>query len=83
MYATTVVGVASSDCLVYAYDTATGDIKYRLPGHGGSVNEVAFHPTEPIIGSCSSDMSVYLGEIDVKWDMTGAGLGGQRGDKLN
>ena len=48
-----------------------------------SVNEVAFHPEEPILGSCSSDRSVYLGEIDRKWDTSGAGLGGLKGDKLN
>jgi hypothetical protein len=47
------------------------------------VNEVAFHPEEPILGSCSSDRSVYLGEIDRKWDTSGAGLGGLKGDKLN
>ena len=36
----TMVGMASSDCLCYVYDTATRAIKYRLPGHTGSVNEV-------------------------------------------
>jgi len=32
-------------------------------GHTATVNEVDFHPTEPIIGSCSSDKKIYLGEI--------------------
>ena len=45
---------------------ATRAVKYRLPGHNGAVTEVAFHPEEPIIGSCSSDKSIYLGEIDVR-----------------
>lgn len=48
----------------------------------GSVNEVAFHPKQPIIGSCSSDMSCFLGEIDAKWDVSGAGVGGLAGDNL-
>ena len=79
----TLVGVGSSDCMTCVFDSATGAIKYRLPGHSGSVNEVAFHPQEPILGSCSSDKTVYLGEIDRTWDTSGAGLGGLAGEKLN
>lgn len=33
---------------VYIWDTTTRRILYKLPGHAGSVNEVAFHPEEPI-----------------------------------
>jgi len=36
---------------------------YCLPGHKGSVNEVQFHPKQPIIASCSSDKTIFLGEI--------------------
>ena len=79
----TLVGLGSSDCMVCVFDATSGSIKYRLPGHGGSVNEVAFHPKEPILGSCSSDRSVYLGEVDLQWDSSGAGLGGLAGEKLN
>ncbi len=32
-------------------------------GHTATVQEVDFHPNEPIIGSCSSDKKIYLGEI--------------------
>lgn len=32
-----------------------------LPSH--RVMQVAFHPTESIIGSCGSDKNIYLGEI--------------------
>jgi Prp8 binding protein len=28
------------------------------------VNEVSFHPNEPIIASCGSDKKIYLGEIE-------------------
>jgi len=38
-------------------------LMYKLPGHGGSVNQVDFHPQEPIIASCSNDKKIYLGEI--------------------
>ena len=33
-----------------------------------TTTQVAFHPTQPIIGSCSSDKAIYLGEIDYTWD---------------
>ncbi|CAI0557029.1 unnamed protein product [Linum tenue] len=49
--------------MVYIWDTTTRRILYKLPGHTGSVNECVFHPTEPILGSCSSDKQIYLGEI--------------------
>ncbi|KAG0470871.1 hypothetical protein HPP92_017571 [Vanilla planifolia] len=57
------VTAGSSDRMVYIWDTTTRRILYKLPGHNGSVNETAFHPTEPIIGSCGSDRQIYLGEI--------------------
>ncbi|XP_073029260.1 uncharacterized protein [Primulina eburnea] len=53
----------SSDCMVHIWDTTSRRILYKLPGHTGSVNECVFHPSEPIIGSCSSDKQIYLGEI--------------------
>jgi Prp8 binding protein len=42
---------------------ATRRVLYKLPGHQGSVNEVAFHPKEPIIASGSSDRNVFVGEL--------------------
>lgn len=36
------------DRFVYIWDTTSRRILYKLPGHAGSVNEVAFHPEEPI-----------------------------------
>jgi len=57
------VTCGSADNFVYVWDFATQRILYKLPGHSGSVNEVDFHPTQPIIGSCANDKSIYLGEI--------------------
>jgi len=57
------VSAGSADRFVYIWDTTTRMILYKLPGHSGSVNEVDFHPTEPIVASCSSDKTIYLGEI--------------------
>ncbi|XVF29586.1 hypothetical protein REPUB_Repub15cG0134700 [Reevesia pubescens] len=57
------VTAGSSDRMVYIWDTTSRRILYKLPGHTGSVNESIFHPNEPIIGSCSSDKQIYLGEI--------------------
>ena len=63
----------SGDGFVYVYDTTSlgikwrfgGDVRYRyrLPGHRSIVNDVDFHPIEPIICSVSSDHSVIMGEI--------------------
>lgn len=33
---------------VYVWDTQSRRILYKLPGHDGSVNDVDFHPKEPI-----------------------------------
>uniref|UniRef100_A0A8C1YR72 U5 small nuclear ribonucleoprotein 40 kDa protein n=1 Tax=Cyprinus carpio TaxID=7962 RepID=A0A8C1YR72_CYPCA len=48
---------------VYIWDTTSRRIVYKLPGHAGSVNEVVFHPEEPIVLSGSSDKRLYIGEI--------------------
>ena len=57
------IACGSADRFVYVWDTTSRQILYKLPGHAGCVNEVDFHPLEPIIGSCASDKRVYLGEI--------------------
>jgi Prp8 binding protein len=57
------ISAGSADRFVYIWDQATRRILYKLPGHRGSVNEVDFHPNEPIIASCCSDQTIYLGEI--------------------
>ncbi|CAG5134560.1 unnamed protein product [Candidula unifasciata] len=58
------VAAGSGDRFVYVWDTTSRRVMYKLPGHAGSVNEVDFHPNEPIILSCSSDKKIYLGELD-------------------
>ncbi|CAB38691.2 U5 snRNP complex subunit Spf38 [Schizosaccharomyces pombe] len=57
------VGAGSSDKNVYVW-SATGDLRYVLPGHEGSVNHVDFHPHQDIILSCSSDRTIFLGELN-------------------
>lgn len=49
---------------VYLWDSTSTQLKYRLPGHKDAVNEVAFHPNQPIIASASSDRTVFLGELE-------------------
>lgn len=53
----------SSDTFLYIWDVNSERIKYRLPGHSSCVNDVDFHPTKPIIGSCGSDSKIFLGEL--------------------
>ncbi len=57
------IGAGSADRNVYVWDAATAKLAYLLPGHKGSVNEVAFHPAEPIVLSCSSDKKLFIGEL--------------------
>ena len=57
------VTAGSADRNVYIWEAESGSLQYKLPGHKGSVNEVVFHPTEPIVASCSSDKTIYLGEL--------------------
>ncbi|KAG5876123.1 hypothetical protein JTB14_036163 [Gonioctena quinquepunctata] len=60
----TKVSAGSADRFVYIWDTTSRRIIYKLPGHNGSVNDVKFHPDEPIVLSGASDKQLYLGEID-------------------
>ena len=48
---------------VLIWETSSGECKWRLPGHKGCVNEVAFHPAEPIIASASNDRTLLIGEL--------------------
>jgi Prp8 binding protein len=57
------VAAGSADRFVYVWDTLSGHLRYKLPGHQGSVNDVDFHPREQILLSCSSDKTIYLGEL--------------------
>jgi len=57
------VCAGSSNRMVYVWDFNTRQVAYRLPGHTGSVNEVDFHPTDRVLLSCSSDRTMYIGEL--------------------
>lgn len=57
------IAAGSADRFVYIWDTTSRRILYKLPGHAGSVNEVSFHPEEPIVLSGASDKRLYIGEI--------------------
>lgn len=57
------VSCGSADRVVRVWDELSAMELYSLPGHAGAVNEVVFHPNEPIIASCGSDKNIYLGEL--------------------
>ncbi|XP_065897886.1 U5 small nuclear ribonucleoprotein 40 kDa protein-like isoform X2 [Dysidea avara] len=61
----TKVAAGSADRFVYIWDSVSRRILYKLPGHQGSVNDIDFHPKEPILLSCSSDKTIYLGELQI------------------
>jgi Prp8 binding protein len=64
MVAASKVAAGSADKMVYIWDAEQGKILYKLPGHTACVNDVDLHPFQPIIGSCSSDKKIFLGEIE-------------------
>ncbi|KAH0482319.1 MAG: hypothetical protein KVP17_004472 [Porospora cf. gigantea B] len=61
-------GLGSADRQAYVWKNPktpeSCHIVYQLPGHSGSVNEVQFHPKEPVIASAGSDAKVFLGELE-------------------
>lgn len=54
------ITAGSGDRYLYIWDTTSRRILYKLPGHAGSVNDVAFHPTEPIGKSRAGGGSTML-----------------------
>jgi Prp8 binding protein len=52
-----------TNVFIWSTDSEENKILYKLPGHLSTVNEVVFHPFEPIVLSCSSDKTLYLGEL--------------------
>merc|ERR1712060_723536 len=63
------VSAGSGDKTVCIWNVETRRLFCKLPGHTDSVNEVVFHPTEPIIGSCSSDRQIHIGELANTYDL--------------
>ncbi|KAL4954727.1 hypothetical protein BDW69DRAFT_183209 [Aspergillus filifer] len=57
------VASASSDGAIRLWDTATGDEKQPLKGHGDSANAVAFSPDGQTVASTSSEGTIQL------WDL--------------
>jgi len=56
-------GSADNPTHAYIFDFHGGKVKYALPGHRATVNAVSFHPTQQIVVSCSSDSTMFLGEL--------------------
>jgi len=57
------VTCGSANRCVNIWDASSSKLLYCLGGHKGSVNDAIFHPTEPIVASCSTDKQIYLGEL--------------------
>jgi Prp8 binding protein len=57
------VSAGSANKFVIIWNSITGRIIHQLPGHKASVNDVAFHPSQPIIASASSDKTMFVGEL--------------------
>jgi Prp8 binding protein len=52
------------DGTVVIWNSVSGKLLYKLPGHKGAVNDASFSPSEDnIVLSASSDRIVMLGEV--------------------
>ena len=60
------IACGSADGTVLIWDAKSGAIQYKLPGHRGTVNEVDWHPSAPVIASCSNDRMIFVGELTAK-----------------
>jgi Prp8 binding protein len=56
------ISAGSADRFVYIWDFNSGKIVRKFGGHNGTVNETSFNKLSNVIGSCSSDQSIILGE---------------------
>lgn len=58
-----VVAAGAADGTLWVWEVADRAVRYRLPGHAGPVNAVAFHATQPVIASGGADKVIFLGEL--------------------
>ncbi|PVU88623.1 hypothetical protein BB561_005760 [Smittium simulii] len=58
------IASGGTDRCVSVWDINTTNLTYKLPGHKGTVNQVDFHPNQPILLSASTDKTMFLGELD-------------------
>ncbi|KAF2017578.1 WD40 repeat-like protein [Aaosphaeria arxii CBS 175.79] len=58
------IAAGSGDQSIAIWDSRSGKLLNKLPGHKGAVNDVRFSPQEePILASASSDRTIMLGEL--------------------
>ena len=57
------ISAGSADRTVNVWDVNTGDLKHRLGGHKGSVNETSISRGN-LIASCSSDKTIIVGKLE-------------------
>ncbi|KAI8897382.1 WD40-repeat-containing domain protein [Globomyces pollinis-pini] len=56
------IAAGSGDRSVVVWNSRSGKIVYKLPGHKGCVNEVDW--SESMIVSCSNDKTLFVGELN-------------------
>ncbi|XP_055921351.1 U5 small nuclear ribonucleoprotein 40 kDa protein-like [Eupeodes corollae] len=59
----TMISAGTSDRDVLVWDALTGETLHELPGHESTINDIKFHPKEPIILSASEDNYLFLHEF--------------------
>ncbi|KAJ1499185.1 U5 small nuclear ribonucleoprotein [Coelomomyces lativittatus] len=59
------IACGTGDRLVHVWEVLKLGVFMRLPGHRGTVNQVDWHPKEPILCSVSADKSIFMSELEV------------------
>lgn len=59
------MAIGGADRALTVWDSTTGEIRYKLPGHTGTVVATDWHPSEPVVVSGGVEGVLYLGEVDV------------------
>jgi Prp8 binding protein len=57
------ISAGSADRMVHLWEATRYTEQCAWNTHKASVNEVIFHPSQPILASCSSDKTIVLGEF--------------------
>jgi Prp8 binding protein len=67
------IAVGGVDRCVSVWDVVSGERVLQLPGHRGTVQAVAWSPTQPVLASGGNDGVVIIGEVPAAGEESGFG----------
>lgn len=61
------VAVGGADMFIRVYSIDRQLLVCQIPGHKGCINSVAWHPSQLVVASCSSDGTACIGRVEADW----------------